>query len=43
MFRKHPLRDFMLFLVLGITVTFGLNIQAGSTGTEINHSQVIRQ
>jgi len=28
MFRKHPLRDFMLFLLLGITVTFVFNVQA---------------
>ena len=28
MFRKHPLRDFMLFILLGMTVTFAFNVQA---------------
>lgn len=32
MFRKHPLRDFMLFLLFGITVTFAFNVQAVDTG-----------
>ena len=31
MFRKHPLRDFMLFLVLGITITFAFNVRAVDT------------
>lgn len=34
MFRKHPLRDFMVFLLLGITVTFAFNVQAVETNTE---------
>lgn len=28
MFRKHPLRDFMLLLVVGITITFVFNVRA---------------
>lgn len=32
MFRKHPLRDFLLFLLIGITVTFAFNLQASSAG-----------
>ena len=43
MFRKHPLRDFMLILILGITVTFAFNIQAGGAGGKKNPTQVTRQ
>ncbi len=43
MFKKHPLRDFMLFLVLGITVTFAFNIQAGGAGGQKNQVQQTRQ
>lgn len=41
MFTKHPLRDFMLFLVLGVTITFAFNIQAGGAGVDRNHARVM--
>ncbi len=31
MFRKHPLRDFMLFLLVGITLTFSFNARSVDT------------
>ena len=31
MFRKHPLRDLMIFLLVGITFTFAFNVQAVQT------------
>ena len=36
MFRKHPLRDLMLFLLLGITVTFAFNVQAVETTSPVS-------
>ena len=33
MFRKHPLRDFMLFILVGITFTFAFNVQAVETAS----------
>jgi len=40
MFRKHPLRDFMLFLLVGITLTFAFNTGAVDTGAN-NSAQVV--
>lgn len=34
MFRKHPLRDFMLLLLVGITITFAFNVSAVNTGKD---------
>ena len=42
MFRKHPLRDFMLFLIIGITVTFGFNVRAVET-KQSAFEQIIQQ
>lgn len=36
MFRKHPLRDVMLLLLIGITLTFTFNLQAVDTGNQEN-------
>ncbi len=38
MFRKHPLRDFMLFLLVGITITFGFNVRAVDTDQNTTHT-----
>lgn len=43
MFRKHPLRDFMLFLLVGITLTFAFNIQALDAGQAANPVQLSYQ
>ena len=40
MFRKHPLRDFMIFLLLGMTATFTFNVKAVDTGQN-NNAQAI--
>ncbi|MDH5445129.1 MAG: hypothetical protein OEY52_06190 [Gammaproteobacteria bacterium] len=39
MFRKHPLRDFMIFLLVGITFTFAFNVQAVEVAEQTINAQ----
>lgn len=41
MFRKHPLRDFMLFLIVGMTLTFAFTAQGVDTNKANNTRSAI--